>query len=164
VTWSESEILALATKAARGAGAPPGQAVRLRQAAVAHLQAGRGETLLIAALGALPGGPILIQPRRIDSALSETDGNEVTVLNPAANPLFASYVDALPFLTSEWVTPEGLVFDINLATPRKRLAPRRITGCNRLIHRMSGLARAILVPKSETSRRDGAGAGLTDND
>ena len=164
MTWSEAEILALATKSARGAGAPPGQAARFGQAAVAHLQAGRGERLLIAALGALPGGPILTHPLRIDAALSEVDGNEVTVLNPDADPLFASYVDALPFLTSERATAEGGVFGINLAAPRKRLAPRRITGCERLIRHMTELAKAILVPESETSRRAGAGAGLNDND
>jgi hypothetical protein len=62
MTWSEAEILALATKAARGARAPPEQAARFGQAAVAHLHAGRGEPALIAALDALPGGPILTHP------------------------------------------------------------------------------------------------------
>jgi hypothetical protein len=73
-------------------------------------------------------------------------------------------LDALLFLASGRATPKGLVFDINLAAPRKRFGPRRITGCERLVRHMTGLAKAILVPESETSRRAGAGAGLTDND
>lgn len=160
--WSEAEILTLATKAARGAGAPPEQAARFGQAAVAHLHAGRGEAALIAALDALPDGRVLTHLRRIDAVLSAAD--EVAIPNPDADRLSDSHLDALPFLASGWATPKGLVFDINLAAPRERLGPQRITGCSRLIRQMTDLAKAILVPESEASRRAGAGAGLSDND
>lgn len=164
MTWSAAEILALATKAARGAGAPPEQSARFGQAAVAHLRAGRDAAVLIAALDALPGGPVLILPRRIDMRLSGADGDRATIVKPEADPLLDSYVDALPFQTSECATPEGAVVTVQLGAPRDRLGPRRITGCAKLVGHMSELAKAILVPDSDISRRAGAGAGLTDND
>ncbi|WP_425038213.1 DUF3726 domain-containing protein [Primorskyibacter sp. S187A] len=68
MSHSVNEIEALATKAARGAGAPPAQAAKFGQAAVRHLAASRAEAALIDALQALPGGPILQFALRPDRA------------------------------------------------------------------------------------------------
>ncbi|MGX9357101.1 hypothetical protein ACS3SW_18605 [Roseobacteraceae bacterium S113] len=59
MSYSCTETLALATKAARGAGCPPAQAARFGQALLHHLGQGRSERAVTDALAALPAGPLL---------------------------------------------------------------------------------------------------------
>lgn len=166
MSWSVSEIMALAGKAARGAGAPPAQAARFGQAAVVHLTAARDAARLSAALEALPEGPILAYPLALDRALSDAgQGLPAALPDLQQNALLVSFVEALPFQASLQVAGEdGLRLRVDLSAPRPRGVPRRITGCDGLIAQMTKLAERTYVPESDSSRRAGAGARLTDND
>ncbi len=166
MSWSAAEVLALATKAARGGGAPPAQAARFGQVAALHLMAGRDPALLQAALEALPGGPILDLALAVDRAVSEAArGRPGRLTVVPRNALLDSYIDALPYAARiEQGAAEGLVLQVDVNQPRARAIPRRIEGCATLLARMEALAARTYVPESEASRAKGAGAGLTDND
>lgn len=66
MSFSINEIQNLASKAARGAGAPPAQAARFGRAVVYHVRAGRAERDILDAIDALPHGPILRFARHAD--------------------------------------------------------------------------------------------------
>lgn len=73
MSFSVNETQMLAQKAARGAGAHPAQAAHFGRAAVCHLAAGRDPGDLLAALDALPEGPIQTLPFAPDrSALGQS--------------------------------------------------------------------------------------------
>ncbi|AVL51273.1 hypothetical protein CEP88_00495 [Roseobacter denitrificans] len=166
MNWSATEITALASKAARGAGAPPLQAARFGQAAAVHLTAARPPDALAQALDCLPGGPILEYPLALDAALStaRTDGCAV-VVSVTQDSLLDSYVAALPFTAHTECMQDGAIrLVVDFAKPRPRNQALRITGCDALVARMSDLAARTFVPESAASRSAGAGAGLTDND
>lgn len=166
MTWSAAEVLALAVKAARGGGTPAGQAARFGEAAVAHLKADRAPEVLDAALAALPKGPVLDYPLKIDAALAGAgaDAGVSEVSHVADDELFCSYIDALPFRAEMMTSGQRVLFRIMLDQPAERGGAARISGCDTLIARMREMAQAVLVPESEASRAAGAGAGLTDND
>ena len=155
MSFSVTEISALATKAARGAGAPAGQAARFGPVAARHMQAGRDAKVLTLALDALPCGPIIELPRTLDAALTRA------APLVQADPLLQSYLDVLPFLAT-YQDDSG-----RLEVDRQRPAPvhtGRIRGYAALIAQMEQLAARTFVPDSAASREAGAGAGLTDND
>ncbi|MFK7743543.1 MAG: hypothetical protein AB8B47_00705 [Roseobacter sp.] len=160
MSWSASEITALAHKAARGAGAPPAQAERFGAVTALHLMAGRDATLLVRALGDLPSGPIIQYPVFLDACL--LSGSGACVQNIQEQQLFQSYVDALPYAAHLDASRLKLVFD--LTVPRAKIQPKRILGCEVLVQQLTDLAARTFVPESDTSRLAGAGAGLTDND
>lgn len=166
LSWSCAEVLALGTKAARGAGAPPAQAARFGQVASVHLMAGRDVSLILAALDALPGGPLLDYPLAIERALiSLAQDAEAELEGVTFDALLQSYLDALPFDATMTQTEHGrILLAGDLAAPRAPATLRRITGCDALIARMQDLAARTLVPESDLSRISGAGAGLSDND
>ncbi|WP_227270521.1 hypothetical protein [Roseobacter weihaiensis] len=166
MSWSATEIMTLAGKAARGAGAPPAQAARFGQVVVVHLTAARDVAVLSAALEALPEGPILAYPLVLDQALSDAgQGLPAALPGLEQDALLVSFVEALPFQASLQATgTDGLRLRVDLATPRPHGVPRRITGCDGLIAQMTELADRTYVPDSDSSRRVGAGARLTDND
>ena len=164
MSWSTAEITTLAAQAARGAGAPPGQAARFGQVAAVHLTAARDPSDLERALRDLPQGAILTYPLALDRALTKAvkRGDPVRCdLPPGA--LAQSYVAALPFAT-ELVWQTGAWALRVSPDPPARAAPRRITGCAALMALMKSHAAQILVPDSAASQATGAGAGLTDND
>lgn len=157
MTRSANEVMVLAGKAARGAGAPPAQAAQFGAAAVWHLQQGRDVAALDAALAALPAGPILDLPLAIARIVERGEG--ASVLPPA--PLAQSYVETLPFVAR--MDAQGRV-EIDLTTPAPRKVPQRIALDPQTYAAWSALAAKLLVPESDASRLSGAGAGLTDND
>ena len=166
VNWSATEIIALAGKAARGAGAPPQQAARFGQVAAVHLGAARPVDALVVALDRLPAGPILDYPLALDRALSaaQSSGSAPVPLK-ARDALLDSYIEALPFLAHARSMEDGtvtLVVDVAQARPRRQAF--RITGCAALVAQMNALAARTFVPEGAASRSAGAGAGLTDND
>ncbi|WP_220798082.1 hypothetical protein [Roseobacter sp. OBYS 0001] len=166
VNWSATEITALASKAARGAGAPPLQAARFGQAAAVHLTAARPPDVLAQALDFLPAGPILDYPLALDAALStaRSDGCAV-VASVTQDTLLDSYVAALPFMARTECAQDGAIrLVVDFAKPRPRNHPLRISGCDTLLKQMNDLAARTFVPESAASRSAGAGAGLTDND
>ncbi|QJF50511.1 hypothetical protein [Roseobacter ponti] len=164
MTWSVAEITALASKAARGAGAPAWQAARFGQAAALHLRYGRPATELDAALSELPGGPAMDLPLALDAALAAA-APEAVVMSDAPPGLLQSYVDALPCRATATAGEAG-VWQLRTepGTPRERPVPGRISCADALIAQMTALAEKTYVPETDASRAAGAGAGLTDND
>ena len=162
VSWSANEVQALATKAARGGGAPAGQAASFGRAAVCHLMAGRSAQDLIAALAALPTGPIVTLPVALAQVLETTDGSG-TLLSDLPS-LAQSYADTLPFAHEIAVMSHGIELSIQTDKAGPRSSVRRLDLPDDLLALWNDLAARILVPESEASRLGGAGAGLTDND
>ena len=168
MSWSSNEVLTLASKAARGAGAPPWQAIEFGRAALRHLSAGRDPADLVAALAALPGGPILTLPQRL-AELVETGGvgegavasGEIATDTPA---LALSYLEARPFETTATPGAQGIAVRLAVTEPARRTLPQRLALPEEIAARLEALAARTYVPESEASRRAGAGAGLTDND
>ncbi len=163
---SAAEILALAGKAARGAGAPPAQAARFGEVAAVHLMAGRSAAALRAALDALPEGPVLDYPLAIDAGLVQADAGQAAVLTGLERTdLLQSYIEALPCVAALEETEAGvLCLRAEPHRPRAARPSRRITLAEEVVEEMTRLAALTFVPESEQSRSSGAGAGLTDND
>ena len=164
MSWSQAEFRALVTKAARGAGAPPEQAARFGQAAVAHILSGFEPFELTNALEALPDGPILAYPRAIDTALAESTDDFLQLERDVSNTLFRSYVLSLPYAVTFSGGTNVARYDVSLSTPSTGSDTARIVVAENLICQFSDFAQAILVPDSAESRSGGAGAGLDDND
>lgn len=165
MSWSASEISALAEKAARGAGAPPLQAARFGQVAVLHLESGRPQEALFDALEALPEGPILSYALTVDAALEACGRGVPAYLDQTPrDALLDSYVEALPFVARIQSDPHNPRLRADFSTPRPPRHPRRIKGCSALVARMQDLAELTFVPDNARSRSAGAGAGLSDND
>lgn len=160
---SANEVMTLAARAARGAGAPPAQAVAFGRAVLFHLAADRPEGDLVAALDALPGGAILTLPLAFARIL--TAPSRQTGLPPdAPSCLLQSYAEAQPFATTLRTEGTQIQASADLESPGPAPTARRIAMSEDLYARLDHQAARILVPESETSRRAGAGAGLTDND
>ena len=156
---SLNEVEALLTKAARGCGADAAQAARFGRGAVMHLCM-EGETAPIhAALAALPLGVIVEYTARIQQGLSQAIGD--TVLFPADDPLWTSYLTALPYRLSRASQAE---YAIHLNVYEKAAQPARLQVSATDMGQWQALAAKTFVPESEQSRLAGAGAGLTDND
>ena len=164
MSWSQAEVLALATKAARGAGAPAGQAQRFGQAVVAHLVREGSPEDLLNALYALPGGAIIETPLSIDALLAEASSEVMTIAPDPTNPLFESYVLSLPYAIEPCESDGLLVFRVSCAAPRPTTETARLHLNDKLVAKLRRFADATLVPESEASRSSGAGAGLDDND
>lgn len=166
LSWSAAEVLALGTKAARGAGAPPLQAARFGQVAALHLMNGREEALLAAALDHLPDGPILTHPLALDRAvIALAEGEVAELTNVSFDALLLSYLDTLPFEVVAKKSESGAIhLDGDLTVPRAPPTLSRISGCDALMDQFHRLAARTLVPESDLSRSSGAGAGLSDND
>ena len=160
---SVNEVMSLAARAARGAGAPPAQAAAFGRAAMFHLAAGRAAGPLTAALKSLPQGPILTLPLDFIRVLTE-DCSEIPLPPDVATELVQSYAEAQSFLTT--LHPEGpqMQITVDRKSPSPGPAISRITMSEDLFTFLNHLAARILVPESEASRIAGAGAGLTDND
>lgn len=160
MTRSLNEVMTLATKAARGAGAPPAQAARFGQAAVAHLCAGRAPDDLDQALAALPDGPIVVLPLALARVCETPDGTGA--FDDAGWPNLArSYVEALPFAAI--LNADGIL-QVDTGRPAPQMVVHRCNIDAAQIAAWNALASRTLVPESEASRLAGAGAGLTDND
>lgn len=165
MTRSANEVMVLAAKAARGAGAPPAQASEFGRAVVRHIHAGRDLRYISQALEAVPKGPIIDFPIAFTRVL-ESGGTPARgqVEASAWLPLAQSYADALPYAAQ--VNVMGAVLDItaDLQQPAAHVSLGRLTLPDAFLNQMNTLAARILVPESAASRLAGAGAGLTDND
>ncbi|MBW4707604.1 hypothetical protein KX928_07375 [Roseobacter sp. YSTF-M11] len=167
MSYSAAEISALATKAARGAGAPPEQAARFGRASVVHLAQNRAVEMLTDALDALPGGVILWAPLAVDRALSSlADDPAGARVEARGHPaLVQSYLEASPHgIVIERVDTDAFDISVTAAATGTSVPPVRLSDCDRCIAVMTTLAARTFVPESAASRLGGAGAGLTDND
>ncbi len=163
MTRSANEVMVLAAKAARGAGAPPEQAGDFGRAVLRHLHAGRAWRDLAKALGDLPGGPIMDLPVALAQVL-EGDAACGQVNASAWLSLAQSYAEALPYAVTVDLTEDQLKITVDLTRPAAKSPLGRFVLPQQLFDQMNRLAVRILVPESDTSRQSGAGAGLTDND
>lgn len=162
MTRSANEVMVLATKAARGTGAPPAQAAQFGAAAVAHLCAGRSMDVLQAALNALPQGPIITLPLAIARiAERAVEGQSAGRIEDADPSLVHSYLQALPYHAQ--FDAAGAA-QLDLTTAASRTIPQRIDLPVDIYDDWSLRAARLLVPESDASRLSGAGAGLSDND
>lgn len=160
---SANEVMTLATKAARGGGAPPAQATQFGGAALAHLIAARTISDLSNALIELPMGPIITHPLRIQELFEAVKETSVPAHVPYSD-LLRSYLEALPYDAK--VISEGDRLRIRLSNTMRQHAPpvSRFRLPQNLFAQMQTLAARTLVPDTAASRQSGAGAGLTDND
>jgi hypothetical protein len=160
MTRSANEVMGLATKAARGSGAPPAQAAQFGAAAVIHLSAGHDVAALDAALAALPEGPIMTLPVAI-ARITETQVEGIAYGAFGDGAMAQSYVAALPCQAN--LAADGILH-VDLNRPAARRAVQRIDLSTETDTAWRALAAKLLVPESDASRQSGAGAGLTDND
>lgn len=160
MTHSLNEVMTLASKAARGAGVPPAQAMQFGQAVVCHLNADRDPQTLIRALQDGVAGPCLNLPFLIRDVMAQatTKGPLIAVDCP---DLAHSYADALPFVTT---LDDALMLEIDLTQRKPRSPMKRCEMPTQLAAVFKELAAKTFVPETESSRLSGAGAGLTDND
>ncbi|MEM6306199.1 MAG: hypothetical protein AAF744_15895 [Pseudomonadota bacterium] len=163
VKASANEVMSLAARAARGAGAPPAQASAFGAAALRHLAAGRASEHLSDALNALPKGPIMTLPAALTRLLESAQGPQLSGKLPA-HVLSASYAEAQPFAASFSATADGPIVTYDLTAPATKPAAARVTLPDALAAKLHQLAARTYVPETESSRLSGAGAGLTDND
>ena len=166
MTVSITEFRALATKAALGAGLPPGQAQDFGRAALLHLCARRVATELQDALDLGPTGPLTTVPLAILSVL-ETRSDRTAIGTIQADRfagLIQSYLESQPYAVTVTSEPEGFRVTFDLETPNAWAAPTRLDVPTALLTQFSQLAALTFVPDSAQSRAAGAGAGLTDND
>lgn len=163
---SANEVMALVGKAARGAGAPAGQAAAFGQAALHHLASGKDPADLVAALNALPGGPILEMPLLLSRLLERSQDGEAQGHLAPAGPLslMQSYLSAQPFATDVTQNAEGLEVTAFLTRPNAAPVVTRVDLPDDLAGLLNRLAAKTFVPETAASRLSGAGAGLTDND
>ena len=160
---SANEVMVLAAKAARGAGAPPAQASAFGRAALCHLAADRSATDLMTALDTLPQGPVISLPLAF-ATLVVTQTHTGTIRAEAPADLVRSYAEAQPFATSVSLEGDDLIATLDTKTPTARATVARIDLPDGLAHLLNTHAAKILVPENAASRSSGAGAGLNDND
>lgn len=152
--------MVLASKAARGAGAPPAQAAMFGAVAVWCLGQGQSPAILDDALGELPAGPIIDLPLALAQIAEAAQGAQASGMIEAT-PLAQGYVATTAYQAD--IDVQGCV-TLTLNQPRARAVPQRIDLPDDVYSRWSALAARLLVPESDASRLSGAGAGLTDND
>ncbi len=166
MSWSANEVEGLAAKAARGAGAPPEQAAWFGRATAVHLAQARDDADMMAALNALPGGPVIDVHLSIMALLTECDADG-TATGHIAGPegLVRSYLEALPFEVAFLQQNQGgTQVTLQAQRPRTTLPATRCNLSPTLLETMRSLAARTFVPETESSRQAGAGAGLLDND
>ncbi|WP_152465570.1 hypothetical protein [Sulfitobacter sp. THAF37] len=163
VKASLNETMTLAATAARGAGAPPAQAISFGHAALRHLAAHRPAQDLTRALHALPDGPILTLPL-IFLHLQANPRTGVPLPPDVPDTLLQSYAEAQPFAIALRRTRFGPRMTSDPATPAAVPEVSRIDLPDDLYRLLREHADRVLVPENDRSRRQGAGAGLSDND
>lgn len=158
--------MGLATKAARGAGAPAGQAADFGRAALCHLIASREAGALSSALNALPTGAIIELPLHLARAAEDAVADDAPIAFAPRHDvsLAQSYVEAHPFAQLNRVEGKTLHLIFSADAPAASAPIVRVSLPDDLAEHMHALAAKILVPETAASRLSGAGAGLTDND
>jgi hypothetical protein len=174
MTHSATEIMALAQKAARGAGFPADQAEKFGRAAALHLGAGRDPGPLVEALANPEDSPILRLPLLMDDVLRAVAlaGPEVALsLHPGDEGLALSYARWLPMRLvhcglrpAEDGAQARLEITADASVPARPSLPPRIPVPQDLFDLFTRLAAKTYVPASDASRAAGAGAGDIDND
>jgi hypothetical protein len=163
---SANEVMTLAAKAARGAGAPPAQAADFGTAALRHLQAGREVQNLTDALEHLPTGPILLLPLQL-LRITENTRDDVArgeFSRAECGGLAQSYLDAQPYETLMEKSGDSARVTLFLDKPKATHISHRVFIPNSLVTLLQTYAARMLVPETDASRLSGAGAGLNDND
>ncbi|MFT6676350.1 MAG: hypothetical protein ACJAVM_002553 [Sulfitobacter sp.] len=160
---SANEVMTLAAKAARGAGAPVALAAEFGRAALHHLTTGRAAQDLADALDTLPEGPIVTLPLLL-MAHVETGNHHAELPASPLPDLCLSYAEAQGFQTTAHLLKDKVILEMAFDIPRPPHPVSRVTLPDTLATKMQRLAARLLVPETDASRRAGAGAGLSDND
>lgn len=171
---SHNEIAGMVQKAARGAGAPPGQAEDLARVAVYLVRTGQALDCVANAV-AEPFGPIDVQ---WDSDCIKVKSGPAIMVAPVVRDAFLSGVNNARLDNPKQTTLIGATLaeaGIMVASQGGDLArsieappPASLSGPvdvpDGLWSIFSDFAAKTYVPETDASRNAGAGAGLTDND
>lgn len=171
---SQNEIAAIVQKAARGAGAPPGQAEDLARIAVHLVSSGMGLDCVVAALDG-PDDPLDVQ---WDSDCIKVRSGPAYMVAPVVRDAFVGGVTSARLehpaqspLIRAALAMEGIGVsgdDTDLTRTDQPPAPATLRGPvdipDHLWAQLEEFAARTLVPESDASRIAGAGAGLRDND
>lgn len=164
MSWTE--VQALGTRAAAGAGVPAAQSLAFGATLARHLADGGAEAPVFHALDA-PDSLVRmahrieriveqasLSPRTIDVA--EPDGG--------TRALLVSWLAALPCQAEIATQDDQVRIQLALTAPSTRSRPQRVEMTAALTARLTDLAARTYVPDSAASRATGAGAGLMELD
>lgn len=150
MTLSSDDTQTLASKAARGAGFPSGQAERFGRAAVVHLAEGRDGAALTAALSNPSDSPILRLAPLCDDILAACTamrGPAELTLTPGDTALALAYARLAPVLLTDCVLVDRddqprLRVTADLTTPLRPSLPKTIHVPQSLVDQLSQYANA----------------------
>ena len=166
VSRSWTEVQALATRAAAGAGVPAAQSLAFGAMLARHLADGGDEAPLHAALAA--PDRILALAQRVEEVLEAASISQRPVktveADAAQRALLVSWLTGLPCRTAIEVKDDTVLAALDLASPSTCARADRLMVSAALNDDLGTLAARTYVPDSEASRTMGAGAGLMDTD
>lgn len=163
---SWTEVQALATRAAAGAGVPAAQSQAFGAMLARHLADGGAEAPLQSALEA--PDRIIALAQRVEEVIeaASISPRPVKTIEPdsAQRALLVSWLAGLPCRTALDVNGDAVLAALDLAAPSARSRSDRLMVSAALNSDLGDLAARTYVPDSEASRIMGAGAGLMDTD
>ncbi len=163
---SWTEVQALATRAAAGAGVPAAQSLAFGAMLARHLADGGAEAPLRSALDAPER--IVALAQRVEEVIeaASISPRPVRTVEPDASQraLLVSWLAGLPCATAIDVSGDTVLAALDLASPSTRARTERLLVSADLNEGLGTLAAKTYVADSEASRTMGAGAGLMDTD
>ena len=166
MTRSWTEVQALGTRAAAGAGVPAAQALAFGAMLARHLADGGAEAPLQSALDRPER--IVALAQRVEEVVeaASVSPRPVKTLEPDTDQraLLVSWLNALPCRTAVDVSGDKVLAALDMSAPSLHGRPERLTVDAAFEELLKTLAARTYVADSEASRALGAGAGLMDND
>ena len=163
---SWTEVQALATRAAAGAGVPSAQSLAFGAMLTRHLADGGAEAPLHAALHAPER--IVALAQRVEEVIeaASSSARPVKTVEPDADQraLLISWLTGLPCRTAIDVSGDTVLAALDLTSPSTRERTERLWVSADLDAGLGTLAARTYVADSAASRTMGAGAGLMDTD
>ncbi|WP_415921265.1 hypothetical protein [Tateyamaria sp. SN6-1] len=163
---SWTEVQAVATRAAAGAGVPAAQSLAFGAMLTRHLADGGAEAPLHAALD--DPDRIVTLAQRVEEVIERASITQRPVKSVEAcagqRALLVSWLFGLPCLAAVEVTGDTVLAALDLSSPSTRERPDRLSISPALHDALTDYAAKTYVPDSEASRTMGAGAGLMDTD
>ncbi|WP_299688427.1 hypothetical protein [uncultured Tateyamaria sp.] len=163
---SWTEVQALATRAAAGAGVPSAQSLAFGAMLARHLADGGAEAPLQSALDAPER--IVALAQRVEEVIeaASVSPRPIKTVEPdaAQRALLVSWLVGLPCRTAVDVSGETVLAALDLSAPSTRARTERLLVSADLDADLGALAARTYVADSEASRTMGAGANLMDTD
>ena len=166
LSQSWTEVQALATRAAVGAGVPMAQALAFGTTAARHLADDEPEAALAHSLAApetITALALQVE-KMIERASLSPRPVPVDAPDADARALLVSWLRALPCRTAIDVSGPRVLAALDLTAANAHARPDRVTLSAGLHATFTTLAARTYVPDSDASRAMGAGAGLMDPD